>query len=259
MAGPDTARRRELPRLGTAHRACAHRGAGADQGGRGEGERAARGGRRGHRRRHPGGGRGGRRGPVGRALPGGRVPDRVRHLVQHEHQRGGRHARHRASGPARAPQRPRQRLPVLQRRLPLVPAHRGHRRRHPRSDPRPGASGGGPGAQVRGVRRRGEGGAHSSDGRHARDAGPGVRRVRRPGAVRRGAARLLAPPARRTAAGRYRGRHRHQHAARVLGCRHRGGRPCHRAAADRGARPLRGAGRAGTGSWRPADSCGPSP
>ena len=45
--------------------------------------------------------------------------------------------------------------------------------------------------------------------------------------------------------GRHGGRHRHQHPARVLRRRHRGGRPGHRAAADRGPGPLRGAGRAG--------------
>ena len=44
------------------------------------------------------------------------------------------------------------------------------------------------GAQGRGVRRRREVGAYASDGRDARDAGPGVRRLRGPGAVRRRAA-----------------------------------------------------------------------
>ena len=77
-------------------------------------------------------------------------------------------------------------------------------------------------------------------------------------AVRRRAAARLAAPAGRTAAGRYGGRHRHQHPARLRRRRHRGAGPRHRAAADRGPRPLRGAGRPGRRWWRPPGSCGPS-
>ena len=36
-------------------------------------------------------------GDVGRAVPDRRLPDRLRHLVEHEHQRGDRHAGHRAA------------------------------------------------------------------------------------------------------------------------------------------------------------------
>ena len=71
----------------------------------------------------PAGGRGGRRRDARRALPGRRVPDRLRHLVEHERQRGDRQPRRRdprrgARQQARAPQRPRQRRAVLQRRVP---------------------------------------------------------------------------------------------------------------------------------------------
>ncbi|CAK7281358.1 hypothetical protein SGPA1_12151 [Streptomyces misionensis JCM 4497] len=245
MAGADAARRRELPGVRAAHRACAHRGAGADQGRRGEGERRTRRAGQGRGPGDPGGGRGGRPGGLGRALPRRRLPDRFGHLVQHEHQRGDRHPRRRAARPGRAPERPRQRLAVVQRRLPLLHPHRGHRRRHPGPGPGAGAPRRRLRTQERGVRRRGEVGAHAPDGRHARDAGPGVRRVRGPGAVRRRAAARLAAAAGRTAAGRHRGGHRHQHPARFPRRRHRGGRPRHRAAADRGPRPLRGAGRPG--------------
>ena len=136
----------------------------------------------------PGRGRRGGRGPLGRALPGRRLPDRLRHLVQHEHQRGHRHARHRAARPRGAPQRPRQRLAVVQRRLPVLHPHRRHRRRHRRPDPGAGAPGRRAGAQVGRVRRRREVGPYASDGRHAGHARPGVRRLRRAGPVRRRAA-----------------------------------------------------------------------
>ena len=91
-------------------------------------------------------------------------------------------------GRERAPQRPRERLAVVQRRLPLLDPHRRHRRRHPRPGPGAGAPRRLPGAQGRGVRRRREVRADPPDGRHAGDAGAGVRRVRGSGAVRRRAA-----------------------------------------------------------------------
>ena len=62
---------------------------------------------------------------------GGRVPacclaDGQRHAEQHERQRGRRRARQRAAGrKARAPQRPREQIPKLQRYVPNGDAHRG--------------------------------------------------------------------------------------------------------------------------------------
>ena len=131
---------------------------------------------RGHRRRRRGGGRG----HVGRALPRRRVPDRVGHLVEHEHQRGPGRPGRRAAGRPGPPQRPGQRQPVLQRRVPQ--RHPPGRRRGGgrRPDPRRRAPRGGPRGQGRRVRPGGQVGSDPPDGRHPGDAGPGVRRVRLP-------------------------------------------------------------------------------
>ena len=69
-------------------------------------------GRRDRRRRAP------------RPLPDRRVPDRLRHVVEHEHERGARLPR-RAGRGRRTPQRPRQRQPVQQRHLPHLDPRRG--------------------------------------------------------------------------------------------------------------------------------------
>lgn len=60
----------------------------------------------------------GRRRALGRPVPRGRLPDRLGHVVQHEHQRGARDARDGAPRPRRPPERPRERVPVVERRLP---------------------------------------------------------------------------------------------------------------------------------------------
>ena len=111
----------------------------------------------------------------------------------------------------RAPQRPRQRQPVEQRHLPHLDPRRRHARR--RRGPAPGA-----GALARALEAKaeefadtGEVRPHPPDGRHAGDARPGVRRVRRDRALRRRAGRVGAPPGPRPPARRHRGRHRHQH------------------------------------------------
>ena len=63
------------------------------------------------------------RGDQDDALPDRRLPDRLRHVDQHERQRGHRHPRRpSALGRDGAPQRPRQRLAVVQRRLPHRPS-----------------------------------------------------------------------------------------------------------------------------------------
>ena len=117
-----------------------------------------------------------------RALPHRRVPDRVGHVEQHERQRGDRDARHRAARPRRAPQRPRQRVAVVERRVPVGHPHR----RDPRRRPRPGARADAPAGvavpQGGRARRRREERAHPPHGRDAGDARPGVRRLRRAGA-----------------------------------------------------------------------------
>ena len=115
-------------------------------------------------------------------------------------------------------------------------------------------------AQGRRVRRRREERPHPPDGRHPGHARPGVRRLRRGDPVRRRAPARVPAPHRRAAAGRHRRRHRHQHPARVRRGDHRAAGRRARPAADRGARPLRGAElprRAG-GGLRPAARPSPS-
>ena len=166
-----------------------------------------------------------------RPVPHRRVPDRLGHLVEHERQRGDRRA-----GGRRGPrQRPREHGPVLQRRVPLrrAPGRRvgGHREAAARA----GEARAVVRREGRPVAGRGQGRAHAHDGRGARDAGPGVRRLRRAGApgprarVRRAAARAADP------AGRHRHRHRPEHPRRVR--RRRRARRCRRAPAWPSRRP----------------------
>ena len=117
--------RRELPDLRTVDPPRAHQGAGVDQGLRGGREPAAgrdrpAPARRDRRRRRGGGGQHPRP-----ALRRRRLPDWLGNLVEHERQRGDREPgdraprrRARLQGPG-APQRPRERRAVVQRRLPL--------------------------------------------------------------------------------------------------------------------------------------------
>ena len=92
---------------------------GFDQGGGGDGQRPPPGDPQGRRRGDP------RRRVrdvvrrVRRPLPARRLPDRLRHEHQHERQRGAGPRGLRAPRPARAPQRRRQRLPVVERRVPV--------------------------------------------------------------------------------------------------------------------------------------------
>ena len=126
-----------------------------------------------------------------------------RHLVEHEHERGARDPRHRALGSPGAPERPRQRLAVLERRVPHLGARRRHRRAHRRPHPR---------ARPPRRRARGEGRAvgerrqvrpHPPHGCHPGDPRPGVRRLRPPDPPRhraRAARRSPASPRSRSAA-----------------------------------------------------------
>ena len=166
--------------------------------------------RPGHRDRRQ---RGRRRRPR-RRIPHRRLPDRLRHQLQHERQRGDRVTG--GSGRRRgAPQRPRQRLAVLQRHLPDGDPRRrvtGGHRRPAACDRRTGHLAGGQGDRVRRPR---EVRPHPPHGRHAGDARPGVLRLRRHGPVRRRAARVGPPPGPRASARRYRGRDRHQRPRRL--------------------------------------------
>ncbi len=99
-----------------------------------------------------------------RPVPRRRVPDRLRHLVEHERQRGDRQPRRRR----RPPQRSRQHGPVVQRRLSLGGPSRRPRRGDERPAPRPRGAGRRPRREGRGVRRPRQVGAHPPDGRRAR-------------------------------------------------------------------------------------------
>ena len=146
---PDAACRRELPDLRDAARARPHRGARADQEGRRAGQRRARrprGRRRGGHRRGRGRGRGR---CARRPLPDRHLPDRLRDVVEHEHQRGARDPGDPPPGPAGAPQRPRQRLAVVQRRVPDVGPPRRDVRRRARARPGARAPRGGAGGEGR--------------------------------------------------------------------------------------------------------------
>ena len=253
LGRPDRARPPQFPGLGAALPASFPRRARPDQGrGRGgqrrDGDRRAQARRGDPSRRHRG-----LRGQARRPLPARHLPDRLRHLDQHERQRGDleprdRDARRRdgieEAGPS---QRPRQRGTVLERHDP----DRDPRRRllGDRRGARPGVGAPRRGArrQVRRVRRRGQDRPHPPPGRGAGPARPGVRRLRPAGGQRPRAADGGAAPARRARARRHRGRHRAQRAA---GIRRRGDREdgeAHRAPVRGGARPLRGAGGQGRG------------
>ena len=132
-------------------------------------ERIADGRRRGRRRR------------ARRPVPDRRLPDRLRHLLEHERQRGDRQPRRRR-GP---PQRPRQHGPVLQRRLPLGGPPGGARRGHPRPAAGDGRARGRARGQGGAVRRRRQGRPHPPDGRGPGHPRPGVRRLRGAGPARR--------------------------------------------------------------------------
>ncbi len=128
-----------------------------------------------------------------RRVPDRPLPDRFRHVDEHERQRGARRPRVRTARRTRAPQRPGQRVAVVQRRVPVggPPCRRAGDRRRPRSRRR--EAGEGVAAQAAGVRPRGEVGPHAPHGRHARHARPGVRRLRIAGRRRdRAPARLTA-------------------------------------------------------------------
>ena len=132
-------------------------------------------GRRDHRRR-----RRDRRRQARRPVPHRRLPDRFGHQLEHERQRGHRHAS-RGQRRDRAPQRRRQHVAELQRHLPDGHPHRRHRSRCAPSD-----SGAGGAARVAGrqgppVAHRRQVRPHAPDGRRAGDARPGVRRLRPPG------------------------------------------------------------------------------
>ena len=201
----------ELPCLGRADSRARRALAGAHQGSRSPRERRARAARRrqgraDRRRRRPDRGRGARR-PV----PDRRLPDRLRHLVEHERERGDRGPRRRG----RACERRREHGPELERRLSVGGPSRRPRADGQRPSARARAARGGARAEGRGVRRRRQVGPHALDGRGARDARTGVRRVRRPGRRGQGARRGDARAARQDPARRHRRRHRAEHPPRV--------------------------------------------
>ena len=155
-----------------------------DQGRRGARQRRARPARRGEGRAHRGGRRPHRSGRVRRPVPDRRLPDRLRHQLEHERERGHRRAR----GRGRAPERRREHGPVVERRLPLGRAPRRARRAHERPAARARPARRVARAQGWRVRRRRQVGPHAHDGRRPGDPRPGVRGLR--GAGPQGIARI---------------------------------------------------------------------
>ena len=239
MGRGDRQGRRELPDL---RRDGARRGdplAGAPEGRRRRRQRRARPARQAQGPEHREGGRRDRRRQARRPVPDRRLPDRLGHLDEHQRQRGDRAA----GRGGRAPQRPRQHGPVLQRRVPLRRAPRRARRRPERAAARAQAARTLLRPQGEELPERRQGGAHPPDGRRARDPRPGVRRLRRPDRPRQraraGGARARRPdPARR-----HRHRHRPEHPPEIRREGPRAAEQGIRPETDRrAARPLRGAG-----------------
>jgi len=188
-----------------------------------------------------------RRRPFRRPVPGGRLPDRLRHFQQHERQRGDCQPGHRAGRRRPLPgrqadpsQRPREPGPVDQRHLPHGDSRgRGHGDR-PRPRARAGQGGRSPRAQGRGVEGRAQDRAHAPGRRHAARAWAGDRRAgAATGAFGRAgpAGDKRAPRASRRGHGR---RHGPQHPSRVRPPRSRVSRAPDRHPVRRGRQPLRG-------------------
>ena len=188
----------------------------------------------------------GRGGRARRPVPDRRLPDRLRHLEQHEHQRGDRARWRRRRSAARC-------IPTTTStpRSPATTCSRPRstsRRPTRRSTPGPGArpSRGGARGQGGGVRRGREVRPHPPDGRHAGHPRPGVRRLRRPGPLRHRPAAVHrsrgSPNCRSGGTAVGTGINTPPGFAAAVIARARGG---DRPAAHRGAQPLRGAGRPG--------------
>ena len=123
---------------------------------------------------------------IRRPVPDRRVPDRLGHVVQHERERGHRHARQpraraRRCTPTTTSTR-RSRPTTCSRRRSTWP--RAAADRHVAAA-RARAPGRGAGGEGRRVRRRGQERPDPPDGRHAGHARPGVRRLRGGGPARR--------------------------------------------------------------------------
>ena len=142
------------------------------------------------------------------AVPDRRLSDRLGHLDEHERQRGHRQARRRG----RARQRPRQHGPVLQRRVSLGRPPRRARRRAERAAAGAQAARTLLRAQGQELPERRQVRAHAPDGRRARHARPGVRRLRRADRARLRARAVGARARRADPARRHRHRHRPEHA-----------------------------------------------
>ena len=155
----------------------------------------------------------------------------------------------------RTPQRPRQRQPVQQRHLPDLDPRGRDRGDHPRPGPRPGPPRSGARGQGRGVQGRRQGRPDPPDGRHAGDARPGARRVRRRGPARHRAARVGPATGRGAPPRRYGGGHRDQHPRGVRGEGDRGARRVDGAAVHRGPRTTSRHRARATLSWSSRASC----
>ena len=234
LGGADAALAGELQDRRRADAALDHPRARHRQARLGDRERGARQARRRGRRRHPLRRPGGDRRRPRRPLPARRLADRLRHPVQHERQRGDLQPRHRAAR-RRArlqepdpPQRPRQHVAVLERRLPRRDVDRDRRGGHAPPRARAEAPARGAGRQAGGLRGHREDRPHPPDGRDAADAGAGVLGLRQAGRELDPARGERAAPDLRARPRRHRRRHRPQRAPRVRRARGGGDRGHHR-------------------------------
>ncbi len=250
LGRPDAARRRELPGLRAHDAGAVPARARRREVGGGEGEPRARPPRRGASRRHRGCGRGrdGRR--LRRRVPRRCLPDGLGHLDEHEHERGAREPRQRESRlgarreGARASERPRQHVPVVERRDPDDAPRRRGSGRAGSVDSRARLTLGGPAREGRSVGRRRQGRPHAPAGRDAHSRGAGLPGLRLAGGALVSAAlpRLRRPPRGRSR--RHGRRHGHRSRSRVPARR--------RSSTSRRGRTSRSVRRATTASSSPA-------
>ena len=144
-----------------------------------------------------------------------RVSDGLRHELEHERERGHRAARDASARLAGAPERSRQHEPEQQRLDPVGDSHRGRARAQEQAAAGARASRRDDRSQGARGRRHRQDGPHSFDGRDARAARPGARRLGGAAARQHAAVAGRDAAAHGARAGRHGRRHGHQRASEV--------------------------------------------